>query len=604
MNQIKVNDFCNAYAKALGLNNETKLVLIELMCNIITKYESIIPPIPVSVEKSSNSLFIKPTNGTYPIEDFFLNKLMRNIWEVQAVDQHMIDEGFADSHLKGAFLPDQHTVIFNYAKLDGQLAPYEKLFLAQSQRFENIKQNAKKKVAMHEFEHGLQTRYDNTLDQRFRSAYKKIYDEISKMPQYKFILRTYEEIPKQLGDIERYLSTGTHIGSVVNEQNGRTYRNINGFDNLNEILNESESLEMARQEIYLRKPIGNSGNSYPLRNPESSNCLIANYGDLLKIVFGGKESFELMYIDPIGSFQKFNSLYNDVFQQVYGSSKDAIELFINAITEIKEKGAEIEHLKLCEVLSKCLQKRINAFYNDKNVSNDQMMYAIKMFEKYSISNNDKDKNSQLEHIKVLESLKQKVSIRNMPTIQVSHATEEKKENNLISIPTFEEIKHYSQQYALIYDTDNSIKIINKYTKEIVSDKNIEEIAIFSNIWLTAAGVKRNNDNGESYAFNDGAKDTYNFLINAINYSINRTGNLNSIELFKNAENLDYKYSQEIITRLFISEYQANFIDNFFRKRIITNMRQTEMPTALINMFYASDLAYGNEQLSQDDRKTK
>ena len=101
------------------------------------------------------------------------------------------------------------------------------------------------------------------------------------------------------------------------------------------------------------------------------------------------------------------------------------------------------------------------------------------------------------------------------------------------------------------------------------------------------------------------KETYDFLVNAVSNSISNTGNLNSIELFKNAEKLNYKYSQEIITRLFISEYQTDFIDNFFRKRIFTNIKQTEKTVALINMFYVSDLAYGNEQLeSTDSIKTR
>ena len=80
MNKIKVQEFCQVYSKALNLDNEIESIITELMINIISKYENKIPSIPASLDQSTSSYLIKPINGKYSIEDFFLNRLIRNIF--------------------------------------------------------------------------------------------------------------------------------------------------------------------------------------------------------------------------------------------------------------------------------------------------------------------------------------------------------------------------------------------------------------------------------------------------------------------------------------------------------------------------------------------
>jgi len=407
MNKIKVNEFVSAYSNAVDLNKETKEVLLELMENIILKYEKTIPYIPVN-EDDSTVYLIKPINGKYSVEDFFLNRLMRNIWTFEEITQKLIDQGYKPKRAKGTFDPGLHEVYVNSVKLEKQLEKYQKYL---GENYQKIKERAKKKVIMHEFEHGLQTTYNNKLDIRYREQYKKISNEINKIGngKYRNILRTYEEIPKELSDTEEYIKTGTHYSSKATMIKGKTYRDVDGFDNLNEILNESESLEMCKQENYLTYKFNNTGTIYKVANPESSNYSITNYGYLFKMLLGINNSFKLMYLNSPEMFESFNQKYNQIFQQVYQSDKDAIEIFITSITKIKNDVSEEEHLRLNYALSKCLELKVTKFYNDKNTTNETMLSTINKFEKLTLKN----PNNNLEHTKVLNNLKNIINQRNI-----------------------------------------------------------------------------------------------------------------------------------------------------------------------------------------------
>lgn len=409
MNKYKVREFVEAYSRALEIDNSTESILLELMEKIITKYEKIVSNIPVKEDKSK-IYFIKPQNGYYTVEDFFLNRLMRNVWFVKVITKSEIEEGFASIHTKGQYLPGMLTVEINPEKLENQLLTYKDIML---NRYHDIKFRAHKKVIMHEFEHALQTRFVDELDFRFCDSYRRISDEIRKIDtkKYGMSMRYYDDLPRvSIGDHTKYIATGTHYSSKFAQP--WNYYDVPGMDNLNEILNETESLEMAEQKSYMLKRIGKNGNRFLLGNPESSNCDIANYGNMFKLILGSRNTFELMYLDCRNVYSKFNGLYNQIFQQAYGSNKDAIELFILAISKIKNEKREEDHLKLNEVLTNCLRLKIDHFFNSDSVTNETMLNTINQFEELIVKNENPMINSQLKHVELLNQLKSKVSKRN------------------------------------------------------------------------------------------------------------------------------------------------------------------------------------------------
>ncbi|MDE5757526.1 MAG: hypothetical protein K2H85_02825, partial [Allobaculum sp.] len=297
MNKIKVNDVVSAYARAINLDENLKKVLIQLMERIITKYERVVSGISV-VDDPSQVYLIKPKNGMYSVEDFFLNRLMRNVWGVDFITPENVAENESYKHLKGKYDYDFLRVCLNMTKLKSQLERFKKELGSD---FDEMNRRAYNKVIMHEFEHSLQSRFTDVLDSRFRDAYSRISDELDKIAaKYDMDLRSYESIPKEIPEFGTNIAVGTYYNHQNKEMpEGVYFGNRDSMDVLNEVLNETESLEMAQQNKFLRPVFNNDGDYYILRDPESSNGVISNYGDLIKIILGAPDAFKLMYIDAV-----------------------------------------------------------------------------------------------------------------------------------------------------------------------------------------------------------------------------------------------------------------------------------------------------------------
>ena len=109
----KIDTFIDAYASVLNLNAKVTIIVKELAHNWV-KYYSKIKPI-ISVEEDNDELFlIKSQNGCYSIEDYFLNKLMRNVLYFQ-YDYSSANTFFAT---KGEFEPSEHCLKINENLID------------------------------------------------------------------------------------------------------------------------------------------------------------------------------------------------------------------------------------------------------------------------------------------------------------------------------------------------------------------------------------------------------------------------------------------------------------------------------------------------------
>ena len=66
----KINDFIEAYSRAIQLSPEYTEVLKELLPKIIKKYSKIVQDI-TEKQDDYDKYIIKPINGKYSVEDFF-----------------------------------------------------------------------------------------------------------------------------------------------------------------------------------------------------------------------------------------------------------------------------------------------------------------------------------------------------------------------------------------------------------------------------------------------------------------------------------------------------------------------------------------------------
>ena len=403
MNVEKINDFIDAYSIAIDLSDEHKGILKELIPKLINKYSSQYPSLSVK-DDDYNKYPIKPVNGQYSLEDFFLNRLMRNVWNVGT-----------DTQAKGAYVPSRLSVEFNESELKTQLP--KELKNLTGDVFNELDKIARKKVLMHEFEHAMQTRFlKGCLDVRFLGKYKKIIEELRKIKNGKYAneINTYEELKQRETGmmVEPYINTGLRYSGNVSGV--ETYRNVEGFDNLNEIFNETESLEMAeaKTQEYILYDEKNSQNKsfYILKNAESSNWAITNYGNLLKLIVGEKATFEGMYLSPDKFFEMFNNKYNDIFQQEYRNNKSAIENVILQLKKIKDNGESTDSkeykLKLEGTLAKCFERKI-----ENNLGKDDPMKLfreVNQFKDNTIWNKDPNVLKNFEHAQILTRIEGKI----------------------------------------------------------------------------------------------------------------------------------------------------------------------------------------------------
>ena len=78
MNMERINDYVDCWAKAVNVPKEYSDIVKELIPKLIIKYT----PAYINVtqrEDSYDKYAIKPKNGQYSLEDFFLNRLLRKL---------------------------------------------------------------------------------------------------------------------------------------------------------------------------------------------------------------------------------------------------------------------------------------------------------------------------------------------------------------------------------------------------------------------------------------------------------------------------------------------------------------------------------------------
>ena len=114
MNKVKICDFVDVYSKVNNLNSEYNEILKKLMINIISFYEKTNINISV-IEDSSETYLIKAVNGYYSVEDFFLNRLMRNVMNINIFStlNEYINNTLGTPNVKGSFSSDINDLNIN-----------------------------------------------------------------------------------------------------------------------------------------------------------------------------------------------------------------------------------------------------------------------------------------------------------------------------------------------------------------------------------------------------------------------------------------------------------------------------------------------------------
>lgn len=295
----KVNKFIDVYSDELGLDDEIRQYLKELIPNLVLKYEGT----NVDIKRDNLPTYIiDPNNENYCLEDFFLNRLFHNVVQVKMEDS-------LENHTKGHYVPKSKMIELDNSKINNQIK-----FLGYSKKeLQEIKAIARKKVIIHEFEHGMQAifsvgKLSNQSEIMRQNIVKKLL-EIDDGRYTKEIKQDWDNQSSQ--DYEENISLG--FSGIHGQHLSHTL--------LLEIFNESECLDMAnvtKPQLSLKYQ---SENQLYIYNDESSNSSITGYGYLLKALLGKDETFEGMYFDSEKIMTIFEQRYGDIVKDAYSNLK-------------------------------------------------------------------------------------------------------------------------------------------------------------------------------------------------------------------------------------------------------------------------------------------
>ncbi len=338
----KIDTFIDAYSIVLGLNDKITNIIKELGNNWIQYYSKIKPCI--SIEEDDDELFIiKSQNGNYSIENYFLNKLMRNILHFR------YDYSSADTFMasKGGFSPSEHCVEINEELINDSINTVKETITKKTDKnpTEYLVNIIYKKVIMHEFEHGLKVSYNNG---RLNEDDIKVIEAIS----YRLSQTEYSNMCKKPDELNTINNNRNMPEKWLH--NGMDHRNkIYAISFLDEVNNENESLIMANSPIQYNDGIPDM--YYINKNSESSSSFYSSTVEMFNIIFGRKNSFEMAYLNKNNLVDLFNSKYDKIFQQEFLSNDHAINIFCSKLNECKSLN---DKLKLEEVLLKCFYSEI------------------------------------------------------------------------------------------------------------------------------------------------------------------------------------------------------------------------------------------------------
>lgn len=411
MDRIKINDFVDVWADVIGLTNERYISLIKNdIINRCLKYEGKISEIKIE-DDYSEMYIIKPVNNAYSLEDFFLNRLMLGLRD--------IDFGPSLDHTVGEYIAFQKSLCVDVEKLNNHINE-------KALRHSNLKgKNGQiiQKTLEHEIGHCLKTRFNNGFmaPHGFGREQDVKYENLIKN-LHAYQDGKYSDVIKNISDIKNdEYSNNIKTGINSSDVSYYGYR----LSSVDELLNEQEALELTNsndvQEIWpLQDENGRNsktGNYIKVRNYLSGYSTFTSYGSILKAIIGEEDTFFAEYISPKSIFDKFDSEYADIVSEVWkldiNKYKPMLCLQIDFDELLYKKFFDEQIiLKLDEFVAKCYEKKINKILNGK-LSIDAQAYhqiinEISVFKEEMTTNDDVTKLKHLEHICAFDRIEKKI----------------------------------------------------------------------------------------------------------------------------------------------------------------------------------------------------
>lgn len=402
MNKEKISDFVDIWAQAVGLT-ETKYINV-IKSDIAKRcamYEKHFPSISTK-DDDCGAYIIKPVNGKYSLEDFFLNRLMLGLREVsfsEALDGN-----------SGEYTSKYKSLDVNVGFLNSRIN--EKATRHVGLRGKNIQ--IIKKTIEHELGHCLKSSFTNGYKAPLGTGreqdvtYENLINTLLsyKNGKYASRIKTIQELDSQ-GQSDT-IKTGVHDAKV-------NYNNDFRIQWIDELLNETEALELTNsnephEKCELQDERGRNsatGNYVNVYNYISGYSTFTGYGSILKSLLGKRDSFYAEYISSVDIFKQFDQEYADIVQDVWGLDPQryppmkCIFMDFNDLVNSKYFDENIM-LKLDEFFARCYERKVEKAItrSSGNLSPELIELISKKIETFQsrlTTNDDPNKRDALAH---------------------------------------------------------------------------------------------------------------------------------------------------------------------------------------------------------------
>lgn len=419
INIEKINDFVDVFLDNIQIDKNYKHY--KYVSNLIKKsiYRRIImyqdiEYIPKDFDNCTNYLIKPNDDGTYSIEDFFLNRLMMSLGEINF--NSLGEAGF------GAYSSRRD--------INLDLDESYKVAIAIVHDKQYAIQFAEESF-IHEIGHALQVSFSNSINQGIGYGKSKTTNYLNLLNA----LKTYKDGKyKDLLIVESELDVN---GKILNTDfegiSSHDYSIETGYLNktlgvdthfLDEMMNELEATKVAgmTDERFVFDSIYDEGtkSGYYEKVPNIV-CGYRRWFGISKELYaliGKNNMFKMQYGNADIALFEFDQEYKDVSQEMFGnncvSPTSVICFYVNNIE--KKNRSYKYYIYIHDFLSKCIEKKIDGILNNDLITKEQISKWVKTID--SILNStlhhiDSKIDSELSHIIRYNNIKEKLLNRIM-----------------------------------------------------------------------------------------------------------------------------------------------------------------------------------------------
>lgn len=173
--------------------------------------------------------------------------------------------------------------------------------------------------------------------------------------------------------------------------------------------------------------------------------------------------------------------------------------------------------------------------------------------------------------------------------------------------TFEDMKRLVQIYSH-EQINGKWTVVNKRTKQPVTDPILKEHIDFAFVWLSAAGTKWMMDepvHGYYYAYEvEDSEEIFEYISDLIVDSIHKSGNIDPVDILDKVSNEHgiYKYAEKIVVRLFQNQHNIKVLNSYFRHQNPSSLAEkTSIQPLFSDLVFMNQLDARRKQL-EDEKK--